>query len=272
MAIKTTLTKTISITSGKGGVGKTTVTANLAYLLAERGNKVLILDGDLGMANVDIFFNTKARGHILEVLRGEKDLSEIITPLAPKIDLISGGSGVTEFNRFTPFERRTLVDAVSMFEFRYDYLLIDTAPGISDNVLYLSSAAQETSVILTPDAASFTDSYALIKVLHQEFRENRFNIICNMVKDEAEGLAIYQRFTDVAHRFLNLSLDYWGSICTDTQFRRAAKDQRLVLKHDQNEDIRQDFAHIADQIATQVQPVSNKAGLQFFWEQVVGVA
>lgn len=276
MLRKMALTKTISITSGKGGVGKTTVTANLAQHLAEQGKRVLILDGDLGMANVDIFFATKSRGHLYEVLQGQKSVTEIITPLGSGIDLISGGSGITEFNRLTPFERRSLVDSVAVLEYQYDYLLIDTAPGISDNVLYLNSAAQEITVVITPDAASFADSYALIKVLNHQFREQRFNILCNMVKDEAEGLVLYQKFTEVVHRFLNLSLDYWGSIPNDALFRKSAKDQRLAMRHEQGQDIRQYFAQIGARIETG-SPSSQgrtvgKAGLQFFWEQVVGVA
>jgi flagellar biosynthesis protein FlhG len=276
MMRKSNLTKTISITSGKGGVGKTTVTANLAQQLAEMGKRVLILDGDLGMANVDIFFATKAKGHLYEVLQGQKTVAEIITPLGNGIDLISGGSGITEFNKLTPYERRALVDSVAIFEYQYDYLLIDTAPGISDNVLYMNSAAQEIAVIITPDAASFADSYALIKVLNQQFREQRFNILCNMVKDENDGILLYQRFTEVVHRFLNLSLDYWGSIPTDPLFRKSAKDQRLAMRHEQGAGIRQYFSQIGSRIETGYPSVqgrpTNKAGLQFFWEQVVGVA
>ena len=272
MAIKSSLTRTVSITSGKGGVGKTTITSNLAHQLVARGNKVLILDGDLGMANVEIFFGVKPRGHLIEVLKDEKTMSDIITPVAHNIDLISGGSGVSDFNRFTAFERRALVDAVSLFEYQYDYLLVDTSPGISDNVLYLNAAAQETAVIITPDAASLTDSYALVKVLHQQFREQKFNIICNMVKDEAEGLSLYQRFTDVTHRFLNLSLDYWGSLPNENLFRKSAAAQRLVLRHEPSEEVRQFFDQFSSRIETRLAPNTGKAGLQFFWEQVVGVA
>ncbi|PWU14603.1 MAG: flagellar biosynthesis switch protein [Bdellovibrio sp.] len=265
-------TKSISLTSGKGGVGKTTLTCNLAYELARRGRRVLIFDGDLGLANVDLFFNVKPRGHILEVIQGKKSLADIMTPLLPGADLISGGSGVTEFNRITPSARRALVDAVSLFEYRYDYLLIDTAPGISDQVLFLNAAAQEILMVITPDASSLADSYALIKVLHQQFRENKFAVVCNQVRDEMEGFSLFQKFAEVAHRFLFLSLDYWGSVATDPLFRKSAAGQRLAMKHDHNINIRQTFEQLCDRIEKEAELSPQKSGLQFFWEQVVGVA
>lgn len=275
MAMLPSLTKTLSITSGKGGVGKTSITCNLAYNLAERGNRVLVLDGDFGLANAEILFGTTPRGNILEVIQGEKELSEIITTVLPGVDLISGGRGLTEFNRLTSFERKGLVDSISFYEYQYDYLLIDTAPGISDNVLYLNSAAQEIMVVITPDAASLADGYALIKVLNKEFKEKQFNIVCNMVRDEADGFALFQRFSEVAQRFLSLSLDYWGAIPVNPIIKKSSIQSRLALKHDQCEEIRQTFGQISSQMNAKLAPglgKSNKAGLQFFWEQVVGVA
>ncbi len=275
MAAIPSLTKTLSITSGKGGVGKTTIACNLAYNLAERGNRVLVLDGDFGLANAEILFGTTPRGNILEVIQAEKELSEIITPVLPGVDLISGGRGMTEFNRLTPFERKGLVDSVSFYEYQYDYLLIDTAPGISDNVLYLNSAAQEIMVVVTPDAASLADGYALIKVLNKEFKEKHFAVVCNMVRDEADGFALFQRFSEVAQRFLSLSLDYWGSIPVNSLIKKSSIQARLALKHEHCEEIRQTFGQISSQMKSKLAPglgKTNKAGLQFFWEQVVGVA
>lgn len=265
-------TKSISITSGKGGVGKTMLTCNLAYTLAQMGKRVLIFDGDLGLANVEIFFGAKPKGNILDVIQGDKGLGDIVTNLIPGIDLISGGSGLTEFNRMTPFERRSLVDTVSQLEYQYDYLLIDTATGISDQVLYLNSAAQEIMVVITPDAASLADSYALIKILHQQFKENKFSVVCNQVRDTEEGFALFQRFAEVTHRFLYLSLDYWGSIPQDQIIRKSASGQRLALRHDHVSHIRQIFDQVAGKLESAAIPASGKAGLQFFWEQVVGVA
>ena len=272
MAIKTKPTQTISITSGKGGVGKTTLVANMAYALALKGKRVLIFDGDLGMANVDIMFGVKPDGNILEVLHGEKDIRDVVTLLAPNISLIPGGSGLVELNRLNSFERRSLLDAVSSLDFQYDYLLIDTAPGIADNVLYLNSAAQVSTVVITPDPASLADSYALIKVLNKEYKETQFSIVCNQVRDEAEGLVLFNRFSEVVNRFLYIGLDYWGAVPQDALFRRSTQNQRLILKHEPTSEAARHLLKVSNRLEMATQKNLNKAGLQFFWEQVVGVA
>lgn len=271
-SIGITRTKTIAITSGKGGVGKSTLTANLAYALALRGKRVLVFDGDLGMANVDIMFGVKPQSSILDVLHGEKSIEEVITPLAPHIDLIPGGSGLVELNRLNAFERRALVESVAGLEHDYDYLLIDTAPGISDNVLYLNSAAQISAIVINPDPASLADSYGLIKVLHNEYKENRFSIICNQVKDEVEGFGLFNRFNEVVNRFLFIGLDYWGSLPMDPLFRKSTQAQRLVMRHEPKSSSALYLSNISSKLERSLQTVEAKGGMQFFWEQVVGVA
>jgi flagellar biosynthesis protein FlhG len=265
-------TRTLSITSGKGGVGKTTIASNIATGLSLLGHRVLIFDGDLGMANVDIMFNTKSRGHILEVLRGEKEISEIITPIANNIDLISGGSGVVEMSRLDAGSRRGALDMVSNIENMYDFMIIDTAPGISDNVLYLNAAAQISAVVINPDPSSLTDSYALIKVLHQEYKENRFAIICNQVRDEAEGLSLYNRFSDVVNRFLFIGLDYWGCLAQDPMIRKLNHQQRLILKQDPLSLSARQLNQITVRAERSLNLNESKSGLGHFWNQVVGVA
>ncbi|MFN7262698.1 MAG: MinD/ParA family protein [Pseudobdellovibrionaceae bacterium] len=265
-------TRTIAITSGKGGVGKTTLTSNMAQALAQQGQRVLIFDGDLGMANIDIMFGVKPEGNILDVIRGEKEISEVVTQISPLISLISGGSGIVELNRLNPFERRALVDSVSQLEHAYDYMLIDTAPGISDNVLYLNAAAQMSAVIINPDPASLADSYALIKVLNREHKETRFSIICNQVRDEVEGLSLFNRFSAVVNRFLSIGLDYWGSVPQDNLLKRSTLQQRLIVRHEPQAESARAIQAISLRMQQSVQKSDTKAGLQFFWEQVVGVA
>lgn len=265
-------TKTVSITSGKGGVGKTTIVANLAYNLARQGKRVLVFDGDLGMANVDIFYGAKSNGNIHQVLTGEKTIQEVMTNLGPNIDLISGGSGIVELNRMTAFQRRALVDAIAEFDHQYDYLLIDTAPGISDNVLYLNAAVQKAALVITPDPASLADSYALIKILHQEYKENKFSIICNQVRDEVEGMQLYTRFNEVVNRFLFIGLDYWGSISHDMNVKKSSQNQRLILKHEPYCEVSQQLMNISNKLERALIKTDQKNGLQFFWDQVVGVA
>lgn len=267
-------TKTLSFSSGKGGVGKTSLLVNVAMGLAEKGQKVLIFDGDLGLSNVEIFFNQRPKGHILEVMEGHKELSEVITPLSENLDLISGGHGLIEAVRLNAFSRKSMIDSVTSIERRYDYLLIDTAPGIGDNVLYLNAAAQQIMVVITPDAASVTDSYALIKLLHQIHGEKKFNIICNQVRDENEGLGLFSRFNEVVNRFMCVGLDYAGSIPHDTVYKRSSQSQRLLHKMETKVEALQHLGKLIANIQNQnrSQASLDKGGLQFFWEQVIGVA
>ncbi len=265
-------TRTISITSGKGGVGKTTLVANLALCLSQRGKKVLILDGDLGMANVDILFGVKTTGNIHDILAGRKEMKDILTEVSKDVYLIPGGSGVVEFNNMNHFERRAMVEAVSALPLGFDYLLIDTAPGIAENVLFLNSAAQTVSVVITPDPASFADAYALIKVLNKNYKVNHFSIVCNQVRDEQEGLQLYQRFNDVVNKFLYIGLDYWGSIPNDVVLRKAIQMQRLIVRQDAGAESAKALRQICNQVEKSTQQIETKGGMQMFWDQVVGFA
>src|ERR1700683_2504779 len=151
-------TRTISITSGKGGVGKTSIVCNLASTLAKTGQNVLILDGDLGMANVDIMFGARTKNSIKDVFTGSKKIEEIMTPLDQRIWLIPGGSGFTELQNLSDREKRILLDQMSNLKQHFDYMLIDTAPGIDNNVMYFNTSAQEIYVVVTPDPSSFADA------------------------------------------------------------------------------------------------------------------
>lgn len=265
-------TRTISVTSGKGGVGKTTLVCNMAYELAKTGNKVLILDGDLGMGNVDIMFGQKSRLNISHVLSNQCTLEDVIIEMAANISLIPGGSGVYGLNSLNPIQKHLLLDQVSRLNGGYDYLLVDTAPGIDDNVLYLNSAAQEILVVVTPDPASLTDAYALIKVLNQRHRENRFSIVTNMVKDEAEARHVFQKLSDVASRFLCVSLDFRGYVPNDLILRQSIRSQQLVVEAQSRSPSSLAIRALTENLRNSGRFTELKGGLQFFWNQLSGVA
>lgn len=266
------MTHTISITSGKGGVGKTTLVCNLAVELARQGQKVLILDGDLGMANVDLMFGKRAHLTLEHVLRGQAELEKIIVPMAEHIDLIAGGHGIYGMSTLSSFDRQRLMDQVNTLNNRYDYLLIDTAPGIDENVLYLNSAAREIIVTATPDPASIKDSYALIKVLNQRYRETRFSILPNMVANEDEAKSVFARLSDVANHFLCVSLDYRGFVPMDLNLRQSTKNQSLVSVIQPYSTSAAAIREFAGSLKAGKGLNQSKGGLEFFWQQLSGVA
>ena len=268
----TARTSVISITSGKGGVGKTTLVSNLALQMGRDGKKVLILDGDLGMANVDIMFKVRPTGTIQDLLTGEAEIQDILVEVARNVTLIPGGSGVFDLRNLSVFQKQGLLDQVSRLGKQYDVMLIDTAPGIDDNVLYLNSAAQEICVIVTPEPSSLADSYALIKVLNQRCRETRFSIICNQVKDEADGKNLFDKLDAIAHRFLYVSLDYIGSVPTDPILRQCTRAQQLVTNSQPDAISSLAIRKIAQKFTGYELAPECKGSLQCFWEQLVGVA
>ncbi|MCB0340977.1 MAG: MinD/ParA family protein [Pseudobdellovibrionaceae bacterium] len=265
-------TKTISITSGKGGVGKSTLVANLGQYLGKKGHRVLLLDGDLGMSNLDIMYNVATAFSVEHVISGRKFLEDIVVEVAPNVSLIPGGSGVFGLSDLNIMEKRLLMEQVSRLEQHFDYMLIDTAPGIADSVLYLNAAAQETLVIITPDPSSVTDAYALIKVLHQRYRENRFSIVCNMVQDQQEANRLYQRFSDVVSQFLCVSLDLVGFVPLDQELRRATKSQQLIIEKSPQASAAVAIRNVGEKLRVFKDIEHTKGGMQFFWEQIVGVA
>ena len=271
-AVSGKTTSTLTITSGKGGVGKSTLAANLGIWLGRRGNKVLMIDGDFSMANLDILFGVRATHTIKDMISGDCEIADVIIEVEPNVDLIPGGSGIRELTRLSDLDRRLLLDQVTHLPKIYDYLIIDTAPGIDDNVLYLNSAVNDINVIVTPDPASLADSYALIKVLNQTYKETRFSVICNMVRDEAEGLALFKRLSDVASKFLCVSLDYKGFVPLDVSLRAATKAQQLIMKTNPQSESGIAIRGLAQKLKQIDSMERTKGGMQFFWEQVFGVA
>jgi flagellar biosynthesis protein FlhG len=218
--------KTISVTSGKGGVGKSSIVSNLAYLLSKKQELTYIFDADLSLGNIDVMFGMVSRFSIKDLLDGNKQISEIVAEGPSGIRIIPATSGVCEFSTLSDEERRILLSSFQELP-DYDFLIVDTSAGISSNVVYFNSISEDVFVVLTPDPASLTDSYAVIKVLHKKTGRKDFNVIVNMVRDEKEALDIYRKLLVVTDRFLDVYLDFFGYIPADKTIPAAVKRQKL---------------------------------------------
>lgn len=236
----------IAISSGKGGVGKTTISCNLGLALAEQNKRVLMIDGDLGLANIDIHFGVRPLHHLGDVLKG-KSIKDCITPLFKNIDLIAGGSGLVELTHLNAFQRRELINQVQDLQFSYDYAIIDTSSGIYEHVLHLNAVADECVIVLTQDPASFADAYAMIKVLHQKYKLQNFKILCNQMKG-MKGEQLFIKFAEVVERFLSVRLSLLGSLPFDETLQKVQQQQRSIMRQNTGAPSAEIFRQIAVEV------------------------
>jgi flagellar biosynthesis protein FlhG len=220
----------ISITSGKGGVGKTNIAVNLAYLLAETKKKTLILDADCGLANIDLILGLTPKYNLYHVLNGEKTLKETIISGPGGIKILPSSSGIQEMSSLSMVQKLALQDELNALQVRPDFMLIDTSAGINDNVLYFNMVASETIVVVTPEPTSLTDAYALIKILYQRHAKKRFSLLVNMVKSPNEAKEVFLRMAQATNHFLNLAIELIGYVTFDDNIPRAVKQQRLLAE------------------------------------------
>lgn len=222
--------RVISITSGKGGVGKSNVVANLALAMSRMGKKVLIIDADLGLGNINLLLGLRPVYTLNDLFSGKKKLSEIIVEGPGGIRVIPAGSGEQKYTRLSKEERLHLLDELDDLEEEFDTFIIDTESGISDNVLYFTSASQEIVTVVSPEPTSIADCYALIKLLATRHDEHHFKVLINMAYDSDEALKTYYRLATVVGKFLDISLDYLGYICRDDLLVDSVKKQRAVYE------------------------------------------
>ena len=219
----------IAVTGGKGGVGKTTIAVNLAASLAGRGKQVMLLDGDLGLANVDVFLGLTPRLTLADVLAGNCTLEEILLDAPQGFKVVPAASGIAQLAELDTLTHVGLVRAFGDITSKVDIMVIDTAPGIAGSVLQFSQAAQQVLVVLCDEPASLTDAYALIKILSRDHGVKQFRVVVNQVRGRGMGQALFQRFERVATRFLSVDLDYVGEIPEDAFLRRSIREQRPVV-------------------------------------------
>lgn len=221
---------TITITSGKGGVGKSSIASNIAYLLGSRSKSTYILDADLSLGNIDIMFGMVSKYTIRDVMDGSRQIDEVILDGPCGIRIIPATSGVAELSELGDDERKILLSCLNTLP-KHDYLIVDTSAGISSNVVYFNAMSEQVFIVVTPDPASITDSYAMIKVLSTKTHRKEFNIIINMVKEEDEALELYKKLVSVTDRFLNVYIKYSGYVPLDRHVNIATRKQRLWAEY-----------------------------------------
>jgi flagellar biosynthesis protein FlhG len=259
----------IAVSGGKGGVGKTNVSINLAVSLAQIGRQVMILDADLGLANIDVALGLHPKFDLSHVLRGEKDLDEIIIEGPEGIRLIPGASGIQHMAELSPAEHAGIISAFSEMGSDIDTMIVDTAAGISDTVISFTRASQEVIVVVCDEPASITDAYAIIKLLNKEYGNTRFRILSNMVRSAQEGRDLYNKMCAVTDRYLDVMLSFMGAIPYDDYLKKAVKSQKPVVTAFPRSKAAQAFKNLARKVESWPMPQGANGQMQFFVERLV---
>lgn len=224
--------RVITVTSGKGGVGKSSISLNLAIQMARMGKRIVVLDADFGLANIEVMLGVRPRANLADLMFRGKELSDIITDGPEGIKFISGGSGIQELASMNKSQVIYLTKKLVELDAYADIIIIDTGAGISDSVLEFVASGNEVLLVATPEPTSITDAYALLKALNQNSEFSKHNtkikLIANRVRNEEEGTLLYENIKNVVDKFLNLELLYLGCIPQDDQISKAVIKQKPV--------------------------------------------
>ncbi|MEZ4753966.1 MAG: MinD/ParA family protein [Bdellovibrionota bacterium] len=265
------ITRVISFTSGKGGVGKTNCLVNTAIALAREGKSVLIFDADLSLANIDVVLGLRPKFSIKDVLSGSKTLQEIMLDGPEGISVIPAASGIESMCGLSDQSRMILMEAIEEVAYKYDYLLIDTQAGIGPDVMFFNHASSEIVCVINSEPTSLTDAYALIKVLSQNYGEKEISILANNVTDENEGMRAFTRLQGAVERFLHINLKYIGFIPRDKAVLSALSEQRAVLDLYPSSPAGIALSAAAKSLDSEFFNLRVKGGIQFFFRSLLEV-
>lgn len=260
-------TKVLAVTSGKGGVGKTNVVANLSVSLSELGKKVVVLDADFGLANLDVLLGLTPRFHLGHVLFGNKTLTEIMVQGPKGIRIIPASSGLQRMSELTSAQRNHLVESFANLDSDTDYFIIDTAAGISRNVIHFLLSAQEVIVVSAPEPTAIVDAYAVIKIILAEDPNKQIQVLINSVDQAGDAHEVFCQINSVVKRFLNREIDYIGHIERDSHVPQAVRSQMLVTHRFPNAPASRCFRELARRVAQQ--EGSGPAADGLVWEKLL---
>jgi flagellar biosynthesis protein FlhG len=262
-------TRVIAISSGKGGVGKTNIVANLGISLSRLGKKVMIFDADLGLGNLDILLGLSPKYNFSHVALGEKTLSEIIVEGPCNIKILPASSGIQEMANLSKSQTADLLSELYAVIDPIDILLIDTAAGISSNVMYFNAIAQEVLVVVSPEPTSITDAYALMKILSIRYGVKQFKLLVNMVSDIQEAQEVYRQLKLVAERFLDIVIEYIGHVNYDKNITRGVRQQKAVCDLYPETQASRCFNSLAVKLCQSPLGASPPKNTRLFWQELI---
>lgn len=261
--------KVVAVSGGKGGIGKTNVSVNLALAMANEGKRVMLLDADFGLANIDVLLGLHPTANLSHVLKGDVSLDDIIVQGPGGVRIVPASSGLREMSELSDAQHAGIISAFSELSHDVDTLIIDTAAGISANVTNYSRAAQEVVIVLCDEPASITDSYALIKLLNKDYGLCKFHVVANMVTTAQDGRALFNKLSRVTDRYLDVALDFMGTIPYDEYLKKSVQKQKAVFEAYPRSKSALAFRKLAQKAGAWPEPSFSQGHMEFFVERLI---
>lgn len=261
--------RVIGVASGKGGVGKTNLSANLAVLAAKQGKRVLIIDGDMGLANVEILFGLKPRYHLGHILESDVSVRDVLAEAPGGVRVLPAGNGLQQLTRLSDAQRLRLVSALDQLEEDFDVILLDAGAGIGDNVLFFMGGAQETLLVVSPEPTSLTDAYAVVKVLSHDAAVRNFSVVVNMAPSEAAAREIFEKLAQVSTRFLDARIRFVGWVPRDENVHRGVMAQKPFVELFPATPATRAYTAIADLLFNEPPVRVLDGGMKFLWSRLL---